>query len=217
MTEPTEVSYYDRAFWSEENQKYNAPHFRLQKCAHLVNELAGRRDCDLLDVGCGPATLMRLLRPNVHYYGIDIALPYAQPNLVEADIATGPIRFRDQMFDLIVAQGLFEYLGDRQDQKLSEIALLLEPHGRFVTSYVNFAHRSKNVYSVYNNVQAPEQFRASLERVFTIERSFPTSYNWRHDEPSRPVLRAVNMHLNFTVPFITPKLAVEYFFVCRHP
>lgn len=215
MTEPSEVHYQDRDFWSEENQKYSSPHHRLEKCAHLVNNLAGSRDCDLLDVGCGPATLREFLRPNIQYYGIDIALSKPEPYLLETDIIVNPIGFHDQTFDLIVAQGLFEYLGEHQDRKLSEIAAILMPHGRFVTSYVNFNHRSKYVYNVYNNVLPPDQFRRSVESHFNIERSFPTSHNWRHDEPSRPLVKLANKYFNVNVPYISPKLAVEYFFVCR--
>jgi SAM-dependent methyltransferase len=210
-----EVNYYDREFWGEENQKYCSPHYRLQKCAHLVNGLAGSRDCDLLDVGCGPGTLSQLVRPNVHYFGIDIALQKAQPNLVEANILEEPIDFGGRIFDLIVAQGLFEYVGGFQHQKLSEIARILMPNGRFVTSYVNFAHRATSFYNVYNNVQSLADFWRSLEKYFRVERYFPTSHNWRHDEPSRPLLRMANMHLNVKVPYLSTKLAVEYFFVCR--
>jgi hypothetical protein len=48
-----------------------------------------------------------------------------------------------------------------------------------------------------------------------VERFLPTSHNWRHSEPRRPLLRRLNMHFNLRVPFFTPLLAVEYFFVCR--
>lgn len=209
------MHYHDRDFWGEENQKYRQPHYRLEKCARLVNQLAGPRDCDLLDIGCGPATLMQLLRPNIHYHGIDIALPQPRPYLLEIDIVQNPIQFHDMKFDIVVAQGLFEYLGTHQDQTLTEISLLLMPNGRFVTSYVNFAHRSRSVYSVYNNVQPLDRFRKSLQRRFIIERYFPTSHNWDHDEPSRRLVKLVNKYFNLNVPYITPKLAVEYFFVCR--
>jgi SAM-dependent methyltransferase len=210
-----EVNYYDRDFWGEENQRYHAPHYRLQKCAHLVNGLAGSRDCDLLDVGCGPGTLSQLLRPNIHYFGIDIALQKPGPNLVETNILEEPIEFDRRVFDIIVAQGLFEYMGEFQDKKLAEIAQILMPNGRFVTSYVNFAHRATSFYNVYNNVQPLEEFHRSLGKHFKVERYFPTSHNWRHDEPSRPLLKFANMHLNVKVPYVTPKLAVEFFFVCR--
>jgi hypothetical protein len=30
----------------------------------------------------------------------------------------------------------------------------------------------------------------------------------------RRLLRAINMHVNMNIPVISPKLAVEYFFIC---
>ena len=48
---------YKRDFWADENTKYARPHYRMLKVARLVNRLAVGKDCRLLDVGCGPATL----------------------------------------------------------------------------------------------------------------------------------------------------------------
>jgi SAM-dependent methyltransferase len=214
-TELEEGQYFDKGFWSEENQKYDSPHFRLEKCARTVNRLAGPRNCDLLDVGCGPGTLERLLRPNIRYHGIDIALTEARPNLLEKDILKSPIRFHDRRFDLIVAQGLFEYMGEHQDQKLAEIAKILKPEGTFVTTYVNFGHRSECVYEVYNNVQPFDRFHDSLKTHFNVESYFPSSHNWRPHEPGRAWMKLANMRMNPNVPYISRKLAVEYFFVCR--
>lgn len=215
MTLESEVRYRDREFWSGENQRYARPHHRLEKCARLVNKIGGNRDCDLLDVGCGPATLMRFLRSNIHYYGIDMALREPAPNLLEVDILQTPVAFGDHRFDIVVAQGLFEYMGQRQDEKMAEISQVLYPEGTFISSYVNFGHRSANGYSVYNNVQPISDFRRSLERHFTVERYLPTSYNWHHDEPTRPSGKLVNLYLDVNIPWFGPKLAVEYFFVCR--
>ena len=73
--------YYKRDFWGKENLKFVEPHFRLEKAARIINNTARGRECDLLDVGCGPATLKRLLGENVHYHGIDIAIHDPAPNL----------------------------------------------------------------------------------------------------------------------------------------
>lgn len=174
----------------------------------------GTSERTLLDVGCGPATLRHLLRPNIHYFGIDIAIPHAAPNLVEADIVQLPIRFGDKRFDIVTAQGVFEYLGDHQAAKFREIADLLVPDGTFVVTYTNFAHRRPEIYEAYSNVQPLESFRDDLAREFVIRSSFPTSYNWNHGQPVRRLIRSVNMPLNVNVPFISSKLAVEYFFIC---
>jgi SAM-dependent methyltransferase len=207
---------YKRDFWIKENRKHVPAHYRLKKSAHLVNAIAGRQERDLLDVGCGPATLARLLRPNVHYCGIDIAIHEPAPNLIEADILEKPISFDGKRFDLVTALGLFEYVGDRQDQKLAEIAQLLSAGGRFIVTYTNFGHRDKRIFEAFSNVQPLDDFRQSLAKHFTIDRYFPTAYNWHGGQPMRPWLKAVNMPVRANIPLVGTRLAVEYFFVCAH-
>jgi SAM-dependent methyltransferase len=210
--------YYKRDFWSEENLKYAQPHFRLEKSARIINRIAPQKECDLLDVGCGPAALMHLLRKNIHYYGIDIAIHDAAPNLMETDFIESPIKFDGKKFDIVIAQGVFEYVGDAQSQKFAEISELLKREGIFIASYVNFRHRNKHIYAPYSNTQPIADFRRSLGGYFNIDRSFPTSHNWHHDEPGRKFIKAVQMHLNINIPLVSPALAVEYFFICspRH-
>ncbi len=206
---------YNRDFWADENTKYARPHHRMLKVARLVNHLAAGDPRRLLDVGCGPATLGRLLEPNIGYYGIDIAIHESSPNLKECDILQEPISSDDAPFDIIVAQGLFEYLADRQSKKFEEIADLLAPGGRFVCSYVNFNHRHPDYYWPYSNIQPPAQFRDNLADFFVIERQMPTALNWNHSEPTRWFVRVPNMYVNVNLPLIANWLGVEYLFVCR--
>lgn len=116
------VRYHKRDFWGTENLKFTEPHFRMRKAARQICKLARGRELDLLDVGCGPAALAGLLPANLRYHGIDIAIQDPAPNLVEADFAEQPIASRGVTFDIIVAQGVFGYMGDVQSQKLAEIA-----------------------------------------------------------------------------------------------
>ena len=206
--------YYKKEFWSTENLKYETPHFRSRKVARMVSQLAEDRECDLLDVGCGPGTLQHLMPPNVHYYGIDISIPVPADNLLEADILEAPIDFRGMSFDLVVAQGMFEYVGAYQSQKFAEIAGLLKRDGKLVLTYQNFDHRQREIYWPYSNVQRPADFRADLSRFFKIERWFPVSHNWNHSQPSRPLMKASQAYINVNVPVISPILAVDYLYVC---
>jgi SAM-dependent methyltransferase len=205
---------HKREFWIKENQKHVPAHYRLQKCARIVRRIAGSRQCDLLDVGCGPATLMSVLPENVRYAGIDIAIRNPAPNLLESDILQAPIRFGDQKFDVVVAQGLFEYLGAHQSEKLGEIAGLLREHGKFVVTYTNFSHRARQIFEAFSNVQPPGDFRQDLARYFAVDRYFPASHNWHGGQPTRAAIKAANMRLNANIPLISPRLAVEYFFIC---
>ena len=212
--EVADVKYRKRDFWAGENLKYVEPHFRLTKAARIVNRLARGRAGNLLDVGCGPATLARLLDKNIRYYGIDIAIHEPADNLIQADFVESPIKFADKKFDIIVAQGVFEYIGKVQAQKFREIAELLNPGGKFVATYVNFDHRSRNIYWPYNNIQSFDKFRGSLEQVFQVDRYFPTSHRRVHDEPRGRLMRAIQMHINVNIPILSRMLAVEYFFIC---
>jgi SAM-dependent methyltransferase len=208
---------HKKDFWSKENLRYNRPHYRLEKSARIINKIASDRTCTLLDVGCGPAALRPLLSPGIQYYGIDIAIHDKAPNLIEADFLEAPINLADKSFDIIVAQGVFEYVGDFQAKLFSEIARLLNDNGTFILSYVNFDHRNRDIYWPYSNVQSFNDFRQNLMRHFEILRFFPTSHNWRHNEPGRKILKAINMNVDINIPFISRVLAVEYFFICSAP
>jgi trans-aconitate methyltransferase len=206
---------FKRDFWSQENLKYERPHYRMRKVATLVNRLADEKACRLLDVGCGPASLRLLLDPSIAYHGIDIAIQEPSPGLVECDLLREPISSDEAPFDLIVAQGFFEYMAEAQSQKFAEIAELLAPDGRFVATYVNFDHRHPTYYTPYSNIQAAAEFRESLAEHFAIERRLPTAHNWNHSEPGKLLVRAPNMYINVKLPLLTSRLAVEYIYVCR--
>lgn len=206
--------YYKRDFWIKENLDYAKPHFRLEKAARIINRIARGRELDLLDVGCGPAILMHFLHNKIHYHGIDIAMHESASNLLEMDFLETPIRFGDKRFDIVLAQGVFEYIGSHQSQKFSEIRQLLNEDGTFISSYVNFDHVHRFIYPPYNNVQSFDEFRKSLGRFFHVTRVIPTSHRWYHEEPTSRFKQAVHMRMNLNIPFFTPRFAVEYFFVC---
>ena len=105
-------------------------------------------------------------------------------------------------------------MGSAQSRKFSEIAQLLKERGKFILSYTNFGHHDKYVFEAFSNVQPIGDFRQSLARYFTIDRCFPASHNWHGGQPNRKLIKAANMHLNADIPFISPRLAVEYFFIC---
>lgn len=208
------AQYYKRDFWSQQAYKFSQPWYRLDKIVKLIAKAAPAGQCTLLDVGCGPATLGRLLPPRIQYYGIDIAIQKQAPNLREADLLKSRIEFGDKRFDLVVAQGLFEYLADAQSRKFSEIAEIMNDNGKFILTYTNFGHRNRVIYEAFSNVQPIAAFRRDLARHFTIESSFPVAHNWKHGHPSRKLVKAVNMRVTVNIPVLSPALAVEYFFVC---
>lgn len=205
---------YKREFWDKENRSFNEPWYRLVKSAKIISKLAGSAERSLLDVGCGPAALMRLMPSNISYYGVDIAIQEPAPNLIEADIANSPIGFNGQRFDIVSALGVFEYVGDSQSRKFDEIARVLVDGGKFVVTYTNFSHRRTRIYEAFSNIQSLGAFRADLERYFTVDKAFPASHNWKHSQPNRELLKKLNMHVNANIPLVSSKLANDYFFIC---
>jgi len=157
---------------------------------------------------------MRLLPPNIHYYGVDLDTHGQAPNLMEADLLETPIGFNGKKFDIVLAQGFFEYVGNLQAQKFGEIADILSDNGNFIVSYWNYKHRNTQTFCAHSNIQPVGDFRKDLERYFNVDRFFPASYNWYHGSPSMRLNKAINMHVNVNIPFISPLLAVEYFFIC---
>ncbi len=207
-------NYRDRDYWIVENSIYAKASFRLMKCARAINQLAGDRECALLDVGCGPAALRPLLNPNIRYYGIDIAIHEPAAHLKELDIARQPIDFDGRRFDFVAALGFFEYMGDQQNRKLEEIKAILKDDGKFIMSYINFGHFHRKVWPNYNNVQSIAEMREGLEDVFQVDTWFPASHHLRQKQPGRHALPALQMHVSWNIPVISPLMAVEYFFIC---
>lgn len=209
-------NFRSRDYWIVENTLYAEPSFRLRKCARFINEMAGNKGCSLLDVGCGPAALRSLLRQNVEYAGIDIAIHQPAEYLRERDIAKESIDFDNRSFDFVVALGFFEYMGHQQIQKLEEIKSVLKKDGKFMMSYINFGHYRRKVWPNYNNVRSIADMKRSLNEVFRVEECFPASHNWRQKQPGTRSLPALQMRVNSTIPLFSHLLAVEYFFICSH-
>lgn len=216
MQEVATGNYREKDYWAVQNRQYTEPSFRLFKCARILHELADGRECSLLDVGCGPGALRELLNPNTKYQGIDIALQEPASFMREVDFAKYPISYDGQRFDFIVALGVLEYMGTLQNKKFQEIKSILNPDGKFIMTYINFAHLRRKVWPNYNNVQPITAMADSLRQVFKIERCFPASHHWRPKQPGQYSFRKLQMQVNFNIPVISPLLAVEYFFVCSH-
>lgn len=215
MTKVTD-KYFDKKFWLDEAALYyKQPYLRLEKCSRLVNRIAQGKEVDLLDVGCGPATLEKLLNKNIHYHGIDIAIHHPGTNLVEMDIINNPINFENKKFDIVIATGLFEYMGKYQKKKMSEIQQVLKDGGKFIVSYTNFGHIHSLIdYTPYNNIVSIKEFTKDLALFFHIDKITPTFYNWNGTEPRKRWSYSIQKYVTIHIPIIHSRFAVSYFFVC---
>jgi hypothetical protein len=59
---------------------------------------------------------MHLLRHNIQYYGIDIAIHDPALNLIENNFLEAPIKSDNKRFDIVVAKEVFEYTEDSRSR-----------------------------------------------------------------------------------------------------
>ncbi len=206
--------FYKKDYWINENLSFSKPHFRLYKCARIINSLSRGNNCDLLDLGCGPGTLATLLPKNINYYGIDIAIQNPSPNFLELDVLENTIKFGDKNFDFVVAMGFFEYMGNSQSQKFIEINEILKDGGKFIMTYSNIQHRDWNPDQPWNNIQTIDRLKKDLEAIFHIDKFFASSHNRKCHVSTRRMVWNIQMNINAYIPFISPLMAIEYFLIC---
>ena len=172
----------------------------MEKAARIINGLGRGRERSLARRRLRASHLGAPPAAEYQYYGIDISIPEPAPNLIEADLLASPIGFDDKRFDIVLAQGFFEYMGEFQRQKFAEIAELLNPGGTFVLTYVNFGHRDKEMYWPYNNVQPLGHFREDLHALFHDRKILPDLAQLEAFRAQPQALKAVNMHINANIP-----------------
>jgi hypothetical protein len=115
----------------------------------------------------------------------------------------------------VVVSGLFEYMGQFQLRKISEIREILKEGGKFIVSYTNFNHVHAVVdYAPFNNIMPIREFRHDLELFFNIDKFFPIYYNWKGTVPSNKWSILIQKYVTLKIPFFYPRFAVSYFFVC---
>lgn len=117
--------------------------YRIRQIVSLIDSDTER----LLDIGCGPGTLLSIIKPRLpgaKLVGIDIAR--STPDTLAAlglegysTNAGGPLPFGDDTFDCIVCGEVIEHVVD-VDQLVSEAYRVLKPAGCFVITTPNLAY-----------------------------------------------------------------------------
>jgi SAM-dependent methyltransferase len=118
-------------------------HPRLMMIGRFVDRLASSGS-KLLDVGCGPAALKKLLPDDIDYFGVDISdglvAAHGDPShFTVADLNTEPACFGGAQFDIVVCSGIFEYI-EHVEPFGSFLARKVAPDGHLVLSYTNRQH-----------------------------------------------------------------------------
>ncbi len=127
---PSVYEWFQRRLGAKQaRERYCRDHLKIQK---------GER---VLDIGCGPATILQILEKEIHYVGIDLSQNYINQAKERfgnrATFLCCPVDEVDPdqvggYFDIVMANGLIHHLNDDEAKALFRLAATkLKQTGRF--------------------------------------------------------------------------------------
>lgn len=202
-------------YWSAESQKYVQPHCRIKKIARELKFIDDRTT--ILDIGCGPAPLAKLLTDaQVKYYGVDVfnqdGFPgyYKKFDLSQDDFSVFPFK---QYFTNIVMSGVLEYLSPVRASALLAYVVenLSNSDTQFVISFTNFSHYSRAVatyHPEWKNIMSVEDFIVTSQNAgLQLVRYYPSYY--------LVFGRRIDLKLRFWVPLISKYFGRQIIYVFK--
>ena len=147
--------------WEEAYNKYHKYFCKLEKSLGVTDKTK------ILDVGCGPTCISRMIKPGKHY-GID---PLAKKFKVEKSLkdivitkATGEkIPYKGGTFHLVICRNAIDHTFS-PEQTLKEISRILKPCGHLVLAcyvynpFINLVKNFGEMLVVFKNVCHPHTF-----------------------------------------------------------
>jgi len=139
--------------------------------------LRAKSGMTVLDVGCGPATILDYL-PDIDYTGLDLnerhissaRQRYGDKGRFIVGDAVSDLRQQNGSFDLIIISALLHHLSDDQARSLfRSIRTLMKPRGRIVTLDPVWLPRQRAVAKFLNrmdsgmNIRTPEGYASLFE------------------------------------------------------
>lgn len=137
----------------------------------------------VLDIGCGPGTIIKFLPTFVSYVGIDSNQKYIEfaskkfgdnYNFIHENANNISILKKFPKFDLILALGLIHHLSDDESSKLFEFAAnTLSSDGRLITLDGCYIENQSRVSKYFldkdrgQNVRKESEYRALAQKHFT--------------------------------------------------
>jgi SAM-dependent methyltransferase len=137
----------------------------------VVNYVRPRPGQRLLDMGCGPGDIFRLL-PAVDYVGFDHSARYieaarrrfgARGRFILADVNSVPY-FPEASYDIVLAKGLVHHIDDAEAERLFRLAAhALRPSGRLITVDACFHDGQSKIHRTLTGLDRGEYIRLPCE------------------------------------------------------
>ncbi|NQV81979.1 MAG: class I SAM-dependent methyltransferase [Alphaproteobacteria bacterium] len=135
---------------------------------------------DLLDLGCGPGTLVGHLPDSIRYVGIDLSPAYIEQarerhpsnEFHAADVNS--VDLGKQTFDTVTAMGLFHHLEDNEVHRLLERAKdVLRPGGQFLSIDPSYSADQSMLARIVVGADRGKNVRPASEYAALAKAHFP--------------------------------------------
>ncbi len=137
-------------------------------------------DMRILDIGCGPGTMLRFLPENVHYVGFDMNpkyIEYAKRRFGDRGAfhahRVGEAAIAAEGFDVVMANAIFHHINDEEAAHLVHVAFSqLKPEG-FLLTYDNAWVKGQSPIARWliskdrgRHVRTPDEYLAIVKTRF---------------------------------------------------
>jgi len=166
------VGFYDEVFQRNRGIQCKWHHHKFRRIVKEIGNVS-----DHLDFGCGPGTLIHLLRPGISAVGVDIAAPqlsYAEKHYAGLDkqfirVESSELPFEGGTFDSVSCVEVIEHLElDLTREILTEFIRVLKPGGKLIVTTPNYGSLWPLIEAAVNRlskVSYEEQHITKFDRV----------------------------------------------------
>jgi len=204
-------------YWNSRSPEFDGIHPRLQLIGELVASIPGI--ATMLDVGCGPAAVRRVIPSTIEYFGVDIASDVIaaqhDPEHFEVIDLDGDARcFGERRFDLILCSGVFEYI-QRTQPFMQFLRRKSAPDGHLIFSFTNHQHHKDGLHWLLGNYSGYKDPHVNFMLVPEVQRLLAQS-GWEVLR-YRAITRSGDVHprLGRFTHFPLNVFNRQYVFVCR--